>query len=84
MTKDDILRMAREAGLVLILEEHASEYGNGTFEHTPYPEIERFANLVYAAAAGMEREEILKMGRNQWYKTQADFEKAIEARWRND
>ena len=48
MTKDDIIRMAREAGLAVILEEHASEYGNGTFVNTPYPELERFANLVVA------------------------------------
>jgi len=47
--------------MVLILEEHASEYGNGTFANTPYPELERFANLVYAAAAGMEREECARV-----------------------
>jgi hypothetical protein len=66
MTKDDIMRMAREAGM----------HDAMVF----YAGYERFANLVYAAAAGMEREEILKMSRNQWFKTQADFEKAIEAR----
>lgn len=49
MTKDDIMRMAREAGFAAVLEEHASEYGNGTFENTPYPELERFADLVAAA-----------------------------------
>ena len=57
MTKDDIIRMAREAGLAVILGEHASEYGNGMFENTPYPELERFANLVAAA----EREAIAKL-----------------------
>ena len=44
--KDDIIRMAREAGLYTILNEHAHEYGNGYFENTPYPELERFAALV--------------------------------------
>ena len=38
---------------------------------------ERFAKLV----AGVEREEILQMSRDKWFKTQADFEAAIEARW---
>tara|TARA_R110000868_G_scaffold96010_6_gene264126 strand:+ start:1924 stop:2124 length:201 start_codon:yes stop_codon:yes gene_type:complete len=66
MTKDDILRMGREAGM-----------------HDPmvfYAGYERFARLV----AGVEREEILQMSRNQWFKTQADFEAAIEARWKHD
>ena len=57
MTKDDIMRMAREAGFAAVLEEHASEYGNGTFENTPYPELERFATLV----AAQEREECAKL-----------------------
>jgi hypothetical protein len=48
MTRDDIIRMAREAGLYTILNEHAHEYGNGYFEITPYPELERFAALVTA------------------------------------
>ena len=43
---DDIIRMAREAGLYTILNEHAHEYGNGYFENTPYPELERFAALA--------------------------------------
>ena len=46
MTKDDVTRMAREAGLYTILNEHAHEYGNGYFENTPYPELERFAALA--------------------------------------
>ena len=66
MTKDDIMRMAREAGL---------------FTHKEVqPEIERFAKLV----AGVEREEILQMSRDKWFKTQADFEAAIQARWKHD
>ena len=60
MTKYDILRLAREAGLAVVLEEHASEYGNGTFENTPYPELETFAKLVADAAAAVEREACAK------------------------
>ncbi len=35
-----IQELAEQAGLVKILEEHAHEYGAGTFENTPYPELE--------------------------------------------
>ena len=38
--------LAEQAGMVKILEEHASEYGAGTFENTPYPELEKFAELI--------------------------------------
>ena len=38
--------LAEQAGLVKILDEHASEYGNGMFENTPYPELEKFAELI--------------------------------------
>jgi hypothetical protein len=48
MTQDEIIEMAREAGLIHILDEHAHEYGSGTFENTPYPELEAFAKLVGA------------------------------------
>lgn len=41
-----IKELAHEAGIVKILEEHASEYGAGTFENTPYPELEKFALLI--------------------------------------
>jgi hypothetical protein len=40
--------MAQEAGLGAILEEHAHEYGNGTFENTPYPALDRFYDLIAA------------------------------------
>ena len=40
-----IKELAEQAGLVKILEEHAHEYGAGTFENTPYPELEKFAEL---------------------------------------
>ena len=41
-----IKELAEQAGMVKILEEHASEYGAGTFENTPYPELEKFAELL--------------------------------------
>ena len=41
-----IKELAEQAGMVKILEEHASEYGSGTFENTPYPELEKFAELI--------------------------------------
>lgn len=41
-----IRELAEQAGMVKILEEHASEYGDGTFENTPYPELAKFAELI--------------------------------------
>ena len=41
-----IKQLAEQAGLVKILDEHAHEYGAGTFENTPYPELEKFAELI--------------------------------------
>jgi hypothetical protein len=41
-----IRELLEQAGMVKILEEHAHEYGNGMFENTPYPELEKFAQLI--------------------------------------
>ena len=51
MTKDDIMKLALESGFAKILDEHASEYRDFTFELSQdhYPELERFVNLVAAA-----------------------------------
>jgi len=46
LTKMRIKQLAEQAGLVKILDEHAHEYGNGVFENTPYPELEKFAELI--------------------------------------
>lgn len=50
-----IIEIAYESGMNRILDEHASEYGNGVFEsteypelNTQYPELEAFAELVRA------------------------------------
>ena len=41
-----IEELALLSGMVKILDEHAHEYGNGTFKRTPYPELEKFAELI--------------------------------------
>ena len=41
-----IEKLAEQAGMVRILNEHAHEYGNGMFENTLYPEMEKFAELI--------------------------------------
>jgi hypothetical protein len=46
-----IQQLAEQAGMVRILNEHAHEYGNGTFENTPYPELEKFAELIVQECA---------------------------------
>ena len=43
---EQIRQLALQAGLIKILDEHAHEYGNGMFENTPYPELEKFAELI--------------------------------------
>ena len=48
MTRDDIIRMAREAGL-WPTEEWSKEYGIPTPNEQWLPELERFAALVAAA-----------------------------------
>jgi hypothetical protein len=55
-----IKQLAEQAGLVKILDEHASEYGNGMFENTPYPELEKFAGLIVS-----ECMDVLDPGENQ-------------------
>ena len=81
MTQDEIIEMAREAGLIHILDEHAHEYGSGTFENTPYPELEAFANLVAAKATAVEREACAKVCDEFCYgSTKVLVERAIRAR----
>ena len=55
-----IQQLAEQAGMVRILNEHAHEYGNGTFENTPYPELEKFAGLIVS-----ECMDVLDPGENQ-------------------
>ena len=53
MMNERFRQLAEQAGLVKILEEHASEYGGGTFENTPYPELEKFAELIVGECASV-------------------------------
>ena len=64
--RDDIIEMAREAGLGFLFEDHLLVCG----------ELERFAALVRAD----EREAILQMSAAEWFKSQADYDAAIRAR----
>jgi hypothetical protein len=57
-----IRQLAEQAGMVKILEEHASEYGAGTFENTPYPELEKFSELARAD----EREACARLCETLW------------------
>ena len=41
-----IKELAEQAGMVKILDDHAHEYGNGMFEDTPYPEMDKFVELI--------------------------------------
>lgn len=67
MTKDDVLRMARQAGMYHLVNLESDFV---------LSELEIFANVVAAA----EREAILQMSADNWYKTQKDYDDAIRAR----
>jgi hypothetical protein len=41
-----IEKLAEQSDLIRVLNEHAHEYGNGTFDNTLYPELEKFAELI--------------------------------------
>ena len=46
MMNEKIKQLAEQAGLDVILDQHAHEYGNGTMANTSYPEVEKFAELI--------------------------------------
>jgi hypothetical protein len=73
MTRDDIIRMGREAGF-----QFSDEDGPLLANHAEWQRqlFERFAALVAAA----EREAILQMSADNWFKTQAEYDAAIRAR----
>ena len=48
MDRDTIIRLAREAGLLVILEKYAHEFLDGVFDLDMCGELERFAALVAA------------------------------------
>ena len=78
MNRDDVIRMAREAGM----EQDGDNFFSPSHEEIDVhiDDLERFAALAYAAGAAAERKAILQISRDQWFKTQADFEEAIRAR----
>lgn len=96
MTKDDVLRMAQEAGFVV--DEKAQQHQPNCIFHTHHMVdelLERFAALVASerdihwhkivhdeceAAIKEEREAILQMSAANWYKTQNDYDYAIRQR----
>ena len=63
--REQVIRMARETG-----------WPDSLVAPIINAKLAEFAALVAAA----EREAILQMSRDQWFKTQADFEEAIRAR----
>jgi len=70
MTRDDVIRLAREAGL--------QTDTSGVWVDDGYIEnqLTRFAQAV----AAIEREACLKMLDDNWFKTQSDCAAAIRAR----
>ena len=64
MTKDDIVKLALESGFAKILDEHASEYRDFTFElsQDQYPELGRFADLIAAHKAEVITAEAYRCG----------------------
>jgi hypothetical protein len=64
MTKDDIMKLALESGFAKILDEHASEYRDFTFELSQdhYPELGRFIDLVAAHKAEVITAEAYRCG----------------------
>lgn len=55
-----IRQLLKQAELDVILNQHASEYGNGYMENTPYPEIEKFAELIKQAIYDKVKEELIE------------------------
>lgn len=72
MNRDDVIRMAREAGI----------------PYDPWPDsaynknIERFAAAAFAAGAAAEREELARFFEDHWRAEWADFQTAAAIRAR--
>ena len=96
MTKDDVLRIARAAGFVVDEKAQQHQPNCIFHTHHMVDELlERFAALVASerdigwhkivhdeceAAIKEEREAILQMSADNWYKTQKDYDDAIRER----
>ena len=86
MNRDDIMRLAQESGLWIVIEQHCCEYGYVSPTLDCYPELERFAKLVAAS----EREACAKVCEElrgtKWVSIEASAEcaEAIRARGQHD
>lgn len=86
MNRDEIIKMANEAGLYHFYDSEGQCTGitnarlvtqdKDRWDDRLVEMLAPFAALVRAD----ERNAILQMSREQWFKTQADFEEAIKAR----
>jgi hypothetical protein len=74
MDEESIVRLAQEAGIYY--REIEDEFCEADKDGVPIKMMAKFAALVAAA----ERDSILKMSAENWYKTQADYDAAIRAR----
>ena len=93
MTREEITRMSREADLQAEYDDYMLERLErfaalvAAAERNSWPAemeaMERQVNILtdaLAQAKAEEREAILQISCDQWFKTQADFEEAIRAR----
>jgi hypothetical protein len=74
MTRDEIILLAQKVDADT--SDFIDYYYNQEMIVFSKSQLERFAALVAAA----ERDSILKMSAENWYKTQADYDAAIRAR----
>ena len=74
MDEESIVRLAQEAGIYY--REIEDEFCEADKDGVPIKMMAKFAALVAAA----ERNSILKMSAENWYKTQADYDSAIRTR----
>jgi len=58
-----IKNLLETSGLLKILNEHAHEYGNGSYENTPYPEAEEFAELILLDCIDILMPYVVKLSR---------------------
>ena len=78
MNREDIIRMAREAGILEPIELlESNQWRQDTIR-----ELERFFQAAYAAGAAAEREELARFFKDHWRETWTDLQisKAIRAR----
>lgn len=69
MNRDDIIRMAKEAG-----------FPDPTISANYFEKLERFFYVAYAEGAKAEREACAKLLDDNWFRTQSECAAAIRAR----